>query len=94
MSDDVPTTHDLFAAVQVTGEDSLKRRLLQQGADVYCSGEFATLKDRLRHVIRREQFAEIVSGTNDVGRVEKYYQTFERIYGEPLAPKPAKKGAS
>lgn len=83
------TTPDLFAAVRVTDEWSLGQRLLQQGADLYCDGEFATAKDRLRYVIQREQFAAVVVGRHE-GKLEDYAQAFERVTGSPLAPKKAR----
>ena len=75
---------DLFALAEVVDEYSLGKRLLQQGADLYCAGEFATHADRLRHVIGREQLAYAICGRDPAGKLERYAQAFERVCGEPL----------
>lgn len=81
------TTPDLFAIVDVIDEHSLGKRLQQQGADLYCAGEFATFRDRLRHVIAREQFATVICGRDNADKVENYAQAFLRVTGEALMPK-------
>jgi hypothetical protein len=84
---DSPVTPDLFALVSVVDEYSLGKRLLQQGADLYCAGEFLTFRDRLRHVIVREQFATVICGRDNADKVENYAQAFARVTGEPLTAK-------
>ena len=87
------STPDLFAQVRVTDEDSLGRRLLQQGADLYCDGKFPTFRDRLRQVIVREKFVTVVCGRDAGGRVETYAQAFWRVTGEPLVATKSKRAA-
>lgn len=84
---------DFFAQVRVTDENSLGLRLLQQGADLYCTGNFPTFRDRLRHVIVREKFLVLVCGRDNAGRVETYAQAFWRVTGEPLVATKSKRAA-
>jgi hypothetical protein len=85
---DAPATRDLFAQVTVTVVDewSLCERIKQLGGDVYYQG-FATLRDRLRAVIQREQLQAVVCGRDPAGKVENLAQAFQRVMGEPLDPK-------
>lgn len=81
-----PITPDMFAQMDVVDEWSLGQRLLQLGADLYCAGEFASFKDRLRRVIL-SGYQSAICGRDPTGKVETVGQAFERVTGEPLAQK-------
>ena len=87
------TTPDLFARIVVIDQWSLGQRLQQQDvdADLFCSGDFPRYADRLRHVITVEQLATAVCGRSPGGNVETFAQAFERVCGEPLVPKKARR---
>lgn len=82
----IPEAPDLFALVRVTDEDSFFARLKQLACDVYAGeGPFATLKDRIRHVITTQGYGSILTGRHPVtGKSETCEETFERLYSEPL----------
>lgn len=86
------TTPDLFAQVRVTDEWSLAERIKQlgMGADLWVDGDFPTFRDRLRFVIQREQLASCTAGRTPAGQHESIAAAFERVTGEPLAPKKAR----
>lgn len=89
----VSETGDLFALVRVVDEQSLGRRLLQHGYDLYAGAPYADYAERLAACILRNGAQRVISGRGPKGRPETYQQAFERVCGKSLPkPKAAKTG--
>jgi hypothetical protein len=62
-------------------------RLREMCFDVYVAGDFATLRERLGHVIAANNLRHAIAGHHR-GKRETYARAFERIYGIPLPDAP------
>lgn len=70
-------------------ENWLLGKLKYYGVDVYVDGEFASLRDRLAHVIVNEDIQGAPAGRRN-RCPESFGTVFERIYGveiESIAPR-------
>ncbi len=67
----------------------LAEMLKSRGIDLY-TGEFPTLRERLRASIIAGRVAHTIIGRRPDGASETYLQFFERVFREPLygAPQP------
>lgn len=86
-----PKQADLLAIVRVVDIYSLGQRLVQQGYDLYDGIEYPSYAERLRATILGNGIACVLCGPNLAGKLEDYGQAFERVTGELLAPKRARK---
>jgi hypothetical protein len=59
-------------------QEWLLQRLIQFGADVYVSGKFGSLRERLAHVIKENRLESTVAGRRE-GRSVTYRQVLEMI---------------
>jgi hypothetical protein len=85
-------TPDLFTPV--AAEDWLAQRLSELGHPIEPTAG-ATLKDRIRAAISAAGIGMVVAGRHPSGKgVETLEGAFERIYGQPLEPKPIRKTRS
>lgn len=79
----------LDLSIITIAEEYILRRLREHGIFVYpTSAQFPT-RERIRRAILDNGIDCIIIGRNSATKkTETYAQCFERLYGEPLEPKP------
>ena len=87
----VAVAPDLFAPI--AAEDWLSRRLAELGRPVAPGPD--PLRERARMAITSAHLAPVIAGRHPSGKgVETLEEAFERIYWQPLEPKPIRKTRS
>jgi len=82
-------TPDLFA--HPSAEDWLTQRLEQLGHPIETNLS-VSLKDRVRAAITTAGIGCVIAGRGPSGKgAEDFEAAFERVFGEPLVPKPVKR---
>lgn len=81
-----------FSSKQLDAELWFVGRLRDHLAQIFTGDtDPATRRERLRRAIVNAELESVILGKNAAGKSETYADAFERLYGEPLQPKPQRK---
>jgi hypothetical protein len=78
--------------VVTLAEDFIVKQLRAKGVHIYPVSDQFPMKERIRRAILDSKCDYIIIGRNSATKnCETFLQVFERLYGEPLIPKPNKR---